>query len=93
MAICPRRDIPRASSRLATFAQAIRSTSVQMAKEDAEAVAVSVPHGADAGCGRSNFDPLAGQLTFELRQIIGHHGSVAHEPVLQERRQLGGDGS
>ena len=52
----------RASSRLATLAQAMSSTSPQTREQDLQAAAVLFLHHADAGAGGNDVDDLFGSM-------------------------------
>ena len=61
IAVCPRRATARASSRLATLAQAISSTRPQTPSRICRLRPVLLLHHADAGAGRHHRDELLRQ--------------------------------
>ena len=62
------------------LAQAISSTRQQTAKQDAQAVAIVLLHGGDAGACGHNVNVLLRQPSLQARHPVGGHTAVGHQP-------------
>ena len=86
-AVCVRRATERASSRFATFAQAISSTSPHTAISICRLLAVLLFHHADAGAGRDDRDRLLRQQVVDVGQPVRRIARVVRDPLAQDVRE------
>src|SRR5438552_280195 len=82
-AVCPRRDTARARRRLATLAQAIRSTSPQTASKIWKAAPVLLFHLGDASACGNDVDHLLGKHADHVRHPVGGIAGIILHPLPQ----------
>ena len=82
-AVCPRRATARASSRLATLAQAISRTNAADGQQDLQAAAVLFFHLRDARARRHHINHLLGKIADHVGHPVGGIAGIVLQPLPQ----------